>query len=128
MNNKLTGIILLSMGILIMLFSLYSVYSVFNGITKAYPVLNLPPITLDLSNLAGGDLPPEQKIQVQQSSSDALKTELVGAEVLNEPLNLFAHLLLMGFVLNVGFKTASLGVQFLRPIKVKLKEDASSAG
>lgn len=119
MRNKIIGITLLGVGVLIMFFSLYSVFGVFKGTSEAYPLFDLPPITLDLSNLAGGDVSPE-------SSPDALKTELVGAEVLNEPLNLFAHLLLMGFVANVGFKTASLGVQFLRTIKVKLNQEKAA--
>ncbi|MBU0569957.1 hypothetical protein KKB40_04215, partial [Patescibacteria group bacterium] len=52
----------------------------------------------------------------------AMSSELVKPELINQPLNLSAHLFLMSFLVNAGFKIASLGNQLLRPIRVKLKE------
>ena len=49
------------------------------------------------------------------------KTELISALMLNESSNLFAHLMLMGFMASIGSKIAALGVSMVRPIVVKLK-------
>lgn len=120
MKEKVTGYTLLIIGIVIMIFSVTGVYMVFSGKTDAFKVFSLPPITLDLSGLMATENP-EMELPPQAN----LETELVKSEVLNSPLNLIAHLLFMGFLLNAGFKISSLGVQMLRPIKVKVRGDKS---
>lgn len=119
MSEKIVGYILLVLGILTIAFSLFSVYRVFTGQSKAYSLFNLPGISLDLSQVIGSDLPLEQRKSLDPKS---FKTDLVSGEVLNQPLNLFFHILLMGFVANIGYKIASLGVQLLRPNKVDLRQ------
>lgn len=113
MSEKIVGYLLLSLGIILIVFSFFSVYYVFTAKAKPYDLFSLPGISIDLSNLATGELPKEV--------TPNLKTELVEADIINKPLNLIAHILLMGFLVNVGFKIASLGVQMVRPIKVNLK-------
>lgn len=95
-----------------MAFATYSVFSVIRG-GEPINVIEVPGIALDFSGFVGQEL---------ESSGKQLKSELVPAEVINKPINLLAHVILMGFMVNVGFKISSLGVQFLRPIKVNLKE------
>lgn len=120
MGEKVTGYSLLVIGILTILLSVFSVYMVFTKKQKPVDLFTLPGISIDLSNLAGSDLPPEA---AQLKGPEALKTDLVQPDIINAPLNLFAHLIFMGFVANIGFKISSLGVQMLRPIKVNLREE-----
>lgn len=126
MSEKITGYFLVGVGIFVMLFSSYNIYSLF--VLKENPVriFNLPAISLDMSNLVGSEVPSGQVESLKDQGK--LKTELVGSEILNDPLNFAAHVFLMGFFLNLGYKLASLGVQFVRPIKVNLREDKSRAG
>lgn len=121
MQEKIIGFSLLTIGILIIVFSAFNVYRVFTGKTNPVDLFNSQGITLDLSSLTGEDLSPEQR-QALEEEGTSLRTELVEPELVNKPLNLGVHLLLMGFLVNVGYKISSIGVQFLRPIKVKLRE------
>ncbi len=119
MTEKVIGYLILVAGILLMVFSILEVYFAFTGKIKPYPLFNLPGISLDLGKFVSGEVPISNS---EKPSNSSLKTELVEKELINQPLNFLAHLVLMGFLLNAGFKISSLGVQFLRPIKVNLKE------
>lgn len=123
MSEKIIGYVLLAFGVSLLLLSAFEVYSVFTGKTSPYPIFNLSPVLLDLSSLVTIDLPEEQLRALKDKNN--LKTELVSSDVLNKPLNLFAFIIFMGFIANIGFKLASLGVMFLRPIKINLKTKGS---
>lgn len=124
MSEKVTGYLLLLTGILMIFGSLVGVYFVFTGRSQPYPVFDLPAITLDLSGLMEAE---GQEAQQLAASGANLETELVKGDVLNKPLNFASYLLFMSFILNVGFKIASLGVQMVRPVKVTLRgEDKKS--
>ncbi len=122
MDNKIVGYLLLVVGIIIIIFSSFSVYSVFTGKTQPVQLFNSEGISLDLGDLMGGQSA-EQMAQLNDDQKP-MSSELVKPELINQPLNLSAHLFLMSFLVNAGFKIASLGNQLLRPIKVKLKESA----
>lgn len=120
MSEKFFGYALLTIGLIIIVLSAVGVYMVFSGKMEVFKVFSLPPITLDLSGLMEAENP-DMELMPQAS----LQTEIVKSEVLNNPLNLAAHILFMAFLVNVGFKISTLGVQMLRPIKVKVKGDKS---
>ena len=101
MSEKITGYLLLATGLLVMLYSASSIYLVF---TK-----KAPPIQL----FSGDGI----KVEIPGSKTSS---ELIPADQLNEISNLSAHYLLMSFLLGVGFKVGTLGIQLLRPIEVKL--------
>ena len=120
MSEKIIGYLLLFTGISAMLGSALGVYFVFSGRYDTYQLFNLPAITLDLSGLMQAENP-----DMVLPTEANLETELVKSDVLNKPLNLIAHILFMAFLVNVGFKIATLGVQMIRPIKVNLKGEKS---
>jgi hypothetical protein len=92
------------------LFSGVSVINVFTGKTQAYDLFSLPAISMNLSKMAEQSMSPDAN----------LEQELIAADIINQPTNIIAHLLFMGFVATVGFKIAQLGIMLVRPIKVKL--------
>lgn len=110
MTEKIIGYSLLAIGILIIVFSALNIVFVFTG--KALPVqlFNFPAISLDMGQSLG--LPKAVGVQ---------PTELISANILNQTSNLFIHLFLMGFLVSVGQKLASLGVELLRPVIIKIK-------
>ena len=112
MSEKIVGYTLLCCGIAIILVSAFNVYFVFTGQAQPVHLFNFPAISLDMSKSLGVVLPASKP------------TELVPADMLNQTSNVFAHLFLMGFIASIGEKLASLGVQLVRPIVVKLKEAA----
>ena|SRR3989344_6499620 len=124
MKEKVIGYSLLTVGILIILYSAFSVYSVFTKKQNPQDVFNLPGISLDLSGLVGSDLSPEERALMKEKNVST-KAELVSPEVLNTPLNYTFHILFMGFIASIGFKIANLGTLMVRPIKVNLKEEKS---
>lgn len=120
MSEKVIGYILLAAGILLITLTIFSMYNVFTKKSKPVELFNLGGISLDLSQMSGGDLSPAQREQLTKSNLQT-KTEIVKEDLINTPLNYGAHLMLMSFIAGAGFKIAKLGAMFLRPIKVKLK-------
>ena len=51
-----------------------------------------------------------------------LDTDLASSEVLSDSFNLLIHMFLMGFLVNVGMKLATLGGNLVRPIVVKVNK------
>lgn len=113
MNEKMTGYILLIVGILIMVFAAVSVYLVFTKQIQPVQLFSGGGLSVDLGSLMGGlqNGLPGQKSQPAAISSD----------LLNQTSNLAAEVFLMGFLVSVGYKLASLGVEMLRPVTIKLK-------
>lgn len=118
MSEKILGYILIAIGLVIILYSAFSVFSVFTAKSAPFELFKLAGISLDFGSLVGESLPPETRGQIGEPN---LKSELVDSDFINTPLNIFAHLMLMGFLASIGFKIASLGVMMVRPIKVKLR-------
>lgn len=107
MSEKITGYLLLFLGLLVIGYSAISIYLVFTKKTQPIQLFTGSGISLDLS----GYMPP---------GTPKSKTDLVSANTLNDISNISAHYLLMTFFVGVGFKVSSLGIQLLRPIEVKL--------
>lgn len=118
MTERVTGFILLTVGILIILFSAFGVYNVFSGRQKPFPLFNMPGISIDASSIVGSDLPPGASSSLKPGGS---KIELVQAQVLNDSSNILAYLFFMGFVASIGYKIGALGAMLARPVVVKLK-------
>jgi hypothetical protein len=58
------------------------------------------------------------KVEIPGSQTPS---ELISADYLNYTSNPTVHYLLMSFLVSVGFKVSTLGVQLLRPIEVKVQ-------
>lgn len=110
MSEKVVGYSLLAIGIVIILFSALSVYMVFTKRVMPIDLFSFPGISVEV--------PRENTDATTQSTQ---KTELISPAMLNESSNLFAHLMLMGFMASIGSKIAAIGVSMVRPIVVKLK-------
>ncbi|MBU0572283.1 hypothetical protein KKH23_01270 [Patescibacteria group bacterium] len=115
MSEKTVGYILLFVGVIIILFSGFSVYGVFSK--------NIKPVQF----FSIGSTPIEIPIAGQTANKGVDGGGIgIPTEVIQDPLNAFAHLTLMIFIGGVGFKIASLGTMLIRPVIVKLKSKESS--
>lgn len=128
MTEKILGYILISFGIMAIIYAVLSVYSVFTKKSKPVQLFNFEGISLDASQLVPqvpqdlpDNLPPEASQLLNQQNLSSQKAELIPASVLNDSTNIFAHLFLMGFIASAGQKIASLGTRLVRPINVKLR-------
>ncbi len=121
MTEKVVGYLLLVLGLVIMGYSAVSVYNVFTGSWEPVNIFSFSGISINTVDLIGGDLSPAQRQELNSQMGNA-QMEVISRDLLNDPLNLAAHLFLMGFVVSVGFKIGSLGTQLIRPIKVTVRE------
>lgn len=119
MTDKIIGYILLVLGLLIIVYTAFDVYQVFTKQKDPVKLFAFPGISIDAGQFMPQDLPPE--LQAQLGSQKPQKMEMISGDVLSEPLNYSATLFLMGFIGSIGYKLASLGIQLIRPIVVKLK-------
>lgn len=117
MSEKLTGYALLAVGITLIALAVVSVYLVFSGKQQPVQLFSFSGIGIDLAGSI--QLPPDAAQYIKPGST---KQEIVSADMLNSSSNLFAHIILMGFIVSAGFKIGSLGVQLVRVIEVKVKE------
>ena len=111
MAEKIIGYFLISIGVFVIFLSGFNGYQILTKKTQPIQILNLKGISINLSQTTGVKQPP---------------VELISAEDLNNALNFFAYLTVLGFFLNVGFKIASLGVNLVRPIIIKQKQFVAS--
>ncbi len=120
MNERIIGYILLVLGILIMFVAITQTYLVF---TKKIA----PPTLFQTSQSQMKQQLPVQGFEgtpVPVTIDPATLLSLTGGEGnMNLMLNLSAYSFLMFLVLSFGSKIASLGVNMLRPINVKLNSN-----
>ncbi|EKD32307.1 MAG: hypothetical protein ACD_77C00126G0001, partial [uncultured bacterium] len=104
MSERILGYALLTIGIVVMVLSGLSVYQVFTKKTQPVKLFNFTGINIDLAQMTANqltNLPPEMSQFINQGSnekSNAYKTEILPADLINDSSNIFAHLLLMGFI------------------------------
>ena len=120
------GYILLYLGLIIIFFSALSMVMVFANKMDPISYYSGDDLKLDFSSLMPQyELPqipglPEDlqpKTVQPESNSGAFSSEM-----LTDSFNLFIHIFLMGFLVNVGFKLAVIGAQLVRPIQVKMPQ------
>lgn len=104
MENKIIGYILIAVGVLIIFLTAFSVYNVF--VNKAGPINVVSEETL---------------FGLKSEGPSALDALNISPSSLSYIANLSFHLLFAGFLINVGFRIASLGTMLARPIVVDLQ-------
>lgn len=121
MTEKYTGYALLFGGILLMTAAFFIVFLTFTGVLAPTPIFNTKGVSLDMQSM----LPPSLRDLNSLSSTNADQNmQLFSGADLNKSLNLTMTFFLMSFLLMLGYKIASLGIQLLRPIVVKLDENS----
>jgi hypothetical protein len=108
MPEKILGFLLLIIGVSTIIFSTYNIYQVFTKQAQPIQYFTSQNTPLDFSSLTAS-LP---------STVDTSK--LISTPAINDGFNLTLHLFLMGIISSAGYKLASLGVQLVRAIEVKL--------
>lgn len=121
MREKVIGYSLVSIGLIIMIFCVINMVMVFSDNAKPFSIFN---ISSSNSALNIGDIVSQLQKSNPSNLSQSIpapKIDILPPEVINQTLNLSTHFFLMTFILGFGYKLSSLGVQFVRPINVKLK-------
>lgn len=124
MNDKMVGYSLITLGLAIIIFALISIVSIIRGGVHAPEYFNFEGISIDTAQIADVSVPDELEnagVKVQPKASNP--QEIVPADLLNKTTNLFIHIILMGFVVNVGFKISMIGTSLSRPVMIRTKRD-----
>lgn len=113
MTDKVIGYVLLAIGLVVIFFSANSVLRVLTRQAQPANLFNFDSVGLDTSafmpkELAQAGFAPQQQ-----------QAELLPANILNDTSNIFAHLIFMGFFVTVGFRVSMIGVNLLRPYRIK---------
>ena len=135
MSERVTGYVLLSSGILIMIFTAFQIIGVFTGKAKPIEIFkmeSLPISTSQTKQITQSNEITELLQQLQQSGESpqlnnlqlpsAAMPQLIDPKMLNSVLNMAVYYVIMQFLFSLGYKFSSLGVQMLRPIVVKVGE------
>ncbi len=112
-KDKAAGYVLLTGGVVMILYAFISVYNIFTGQGNPVQLFTFNGIAIDLSTMIQGTPPPD--VDLTQT--------LVEPDLINVPLNYVAHLLFMGFVSSVGYKIARVGALLVRSIKVQVRQE-----
>jgi hypothetical protein len=114
MAEKIIGYFVLSLGILIILFSAFNGLQLITRQAQPVQFITLPTSGSDLPlNLAG--------TQVNINPSSLFASLGLSSETINFTLNLALHLIILGFIAKMGFHLSSIGTQLVRPIVVDIK-------
>lgn len=121
------GYLLIILGVAVIAFAAANVYLVFTKQADPISLFEFTGIELDLSQATQVNLPSElQEAGIEITNQPSQKQEILPAGMLNATSNLLAHIVLMGFVVNVGYKIATIGTELVRPIIVKVRPNKSS--
>jgi hypothetical protein len=133
MTEKIIGYTLLFTGLIVIAGASMSVYQVFTGKSQPVQVFSFPSLKIDPSAFTPqvdftDQLPEELQgvITRNQPNAEPHEIELFPADMLNTMANTGAHLMLMSFIVTVGFRVAELGVKLTRPIVVRLNQRKES--
>lgn len=130
MNEKTIGYTLLFTGIGIMLFAAAEILLVFTNQVKPLAMFNS---FLTQDSKASSENMNELLTQLQEKNSSGSNVDnilpallsstnsIIPPQVIDQTLNLTVYFFLMSFLLGFGYKIATLGVQLVRPVYVKLK-------
>lgn len=127
MTEKILGYMLIVVGILVMIFSGFDVYLVFTKQKEPIKLFSFKGVGIDTSKLLPANIPAELSKQIQSNQLGQNQVELISPDILNDTSNIFAHIMLMGFIVNIGYKLASVGTKLVRTIEVKLKTTNQTA-
>jgi len=131
--EKIIGYTMLGVGILLMMFSSFQIILTFTGKAQPIKIFESEPkenVQNDTSNLDISN--PDQLLQQIQQDPFSLLTsggsgtnfpQIIDPTIINQMLNLMVYYFIMQFVLGLGYKLASLGVQMIRPLKISIDKN-----
>jgi hypothetical protein len=105
--EKILGYVMLAIGLMCMAYAVFSMKDVYTDLTS-------PPELFKMQSLTLMTIPP--------GSSEPVEMKIPLEPEVRKMANMFLYYLLMVFMLIAGSKVASLGIQLVKEINVKVKE------
>jgi hypothetical protein len=111
-TERMTGFILLGVGLLLIFIAVNCVYTIFSGAATPPELFKIDSITISVPTGTDTSTKPMELLKGEQASKF---------------INMAVWYILMLFILSAGSKIAGLGVQLLREIKVVVKGNNTSS-
>ncbi len=102
-DEKITGYILLTIGVILIIFAIISVFNVFTGSSSAPSLIKINDIKISIPGVG--------------------ETMILRGEDISTITNMLLWLILMVFIASGGSMIGNLGVKLLREIKVEIKKE-----
>lgn len=106
-TEKFLGYILLSVGLICIVFAFFSLYNVFTGVVKPPDLFQMQKLQFSISSLGNG----QSMVVSAPLDSEARKI-----------VNLFLYYLFMLFIVMAGGTVSRLGVQCIKEIKAVVRK------
>lgn len=110
MDDRITGYILLVLGVIIMIFAILQLGLLLTNVIRPFPSFNFTEVFTLIQ---------ETQNQVNGEEGATAVSE-INPQVVNSVLNHASYYLYMGFMLNLGFMLAQLGIKLLRPTTIQV--------
>lgn len=136
MDEKMTGYVLLTLGVIVMVFGLIQLGLLVTRVIKPFPTFAFSEVFMRLDQAAAsgrGQVLPNAPVpeptgsarttvrKASPTGESPVRTDVVvSPAVVNEVLNFGLYILFTTLLSQMGYKLASLGVRLIRPITVKL--------
>ena len=117
MDEK-AGYALLYGGLVLILFATVNIVLALTAKIEPIQFYRPEDVSLDISRMIPSYQIPGLPEAIRPDEN--LNTDSANSEVLSDSLNLLIHMFLMGFLVNVGSKIATLGTNLIRPLVIKL--------
>jgi len=131
-TEKIIGYSLLGLGIIFMFFATFQIVLTFTGKVSPFQIIKSTPQknNQNTANSFDKSNPEELLKQAQQDPLSLLSSgggvdlsNFIDQKAINNMLNLTVHYFIMQFLLGLGYKLASLGVQMVRPLKISIDKN-----
>ncbi|MBI3342510.1 hypothetical protein HY024_05300 [Candidatus Curtissbacteria bacterium] len=121
--DKLTGYVLLLLGLLMIAIAVVLAFLLLTGRTKPPQAVNFEAPSIQMPSNGSVELPAQLKSQgfsVSKPTSQVGAQKIISDEVFNFYLNTGLFYLLMMFVASAGSKVAMIGVHLIKDFKIKV--------
>jgi hypothetical protein len=111
--NKITGLVLLFLGLGIIFYSLYVSFDVFTGKSQPPAIFSLQEVKIQETKKEVGANPEETQTQLAKDVLSKQLQEMIPADYLQKTFNLVTWSIFIGILVLIGSNIAGLGIKLL---------------
>lgn len=119
MVQKLIGYLLLMLGLFVMLICLSNIYGLYAKNIETVSFFDLDAIVLK-NNISLDNFPENVRPLLQKSINETPPMVLMNKKDINDTTNFFAHIFLVGFIMNGGYLFAKIGTKMIREVHINV--------
>jgi hypothetical protein len=119
MAQKIVGYFLLIIGLFVIITSVFNIYGLLKKTIEPANLFDLQAISVN-NEIPIDTLPDNVKSLLGGSLKNSSSMVILSKKDLNDVVNFFAHIFIMGFIMNGGYLVAKIGVKMIREINISV--------